>query len=306
MGEIFNVLLLQNTLRTATPVVLAALGCLMTQHVNITNIGIDGMMLIGAFFAVLGSYFCQSWLAGVLLALAVGMVLGLFYYLFVIKFHSDEFIIGVALNIFAGGLTVFLLRTIFKVKGSFTGPGIVPLPTVHIPGVSSIPVLGPLLSGNTLLVPICWAFIYKTPLGFHLRASGEYPDALTACGKSPERMKCLASVLCGMLSCLVGAQTMDNSSVKRTETAFRSMGNPPYKTAGLFLHYSQWEQGAFCKKHQKRPSFGNGLLPLLDSTPLCFTKEFMVPKLFQNAAKQNDHQRKRRRQAGAADAPGLS
>lgn len=142
MGEIFNVLLLQNTLRTATPVVLAALGCLMTQHVNITNIGIDGMMLIGAFFAVLGSYFCQSWLAGVLLALAVGMVLGLFYYLFVIKFHSDEFIIGVALNIFAGGLTVFLLRTIFKVKGSFTGPGIVPLPTVHIPGVSSIPVLG--------------------------------------------------------------------------------------------------------------------------------------------------------------------
>lgn len=142
MGEIFNVLLLQNTLRTATPVVLAALGCLMTQHVNITNIGIDGMMLIGAFFAVLGSYFCQNWLAGVLLALAVGMVLGLFYYLFVIKFHSDEFIIGVALNIFAGGLTVFLLRTIFKVKGSFTGPGIVPLPMVHIPGVSSIPVLG--------------------------------------------------------------------------------------------------------------------------------------------------------------------
>ena len=50
MSDIFNVLLFQNTLRTATPVVLAALGCLMTQHVNITNIGIDGMMLIGAFF----------------------------------------------------------------------------------------------------------------------------------------------------------------------------------------------------------------------------------------------------------------
>ena len=58
MSDIFNVLLFQNTLRTATPVVLAALGCLMTQHVNITNIGIDGMMLIGAFFAVLGSYYC--------------------------------------------------------------------------------------------------------------------------------------------------------------------------------------------------------------------------------------------------------
>ena len=60
MGDVLNILLLQNTLRTATPVVLAALGCLMTQHVNITNIGIEGMMLTGAFFAVLGSYFGED------------------------------------------------------------------------------------------------------------------------------------------------------------------------------------------------------------------------------------------------------
>ena len=212
MGDVLNILLLQNTLRTATPVVLAALGCLMTQHVNITNIGIEGMMLTGAFFAVLGSYFAGSWVAGVACALLVGLLLGLFYYVFVIKFKSDEFIIGVALNIFAGGLTVFLLRNIFDVKGSFSDPAIVPLPTIEIPLIKDIPVIGPLLSGNTLLVyvswllvPVCWAFIYKTPMGFHLRASGEYPDALTAAGKSPERMKCLASVLCGLLSALAGA-----------------------------------------------------------------------------------------------------
>lgn len=211
MGDVLNILLLQNTLRTATPVVLAALGCLMTQHVNITNIGIEGMMLTGAFFAVLGSYFAGSWVAGVACALLVGLLLGLFYYVFVIKFKSDEFIIGVALNIFAGGLTVFLLRNIFDVKGSFSDPAIVPLPTIEIPLIKDIPVIGPLLSGNTLLVyvswllvPVCWAFIYKTPMGFHLRASGEYPDALTAAGKSPERMKCLASVLCGLLSALAG------------------------------------------------------------------------------------------------------
>ena len=59
-----------------------------------------------------------------------------------IRFHSDEFIIGVALNIFAGGLTTFLLRTIFQVKGSFSDPRIVPLPTITIPGVKDIPVLG--------------------------------------------------------------------------------------------------------------------------------------------------------------------
>ena len=246
MGDIFNILLLQNTLRTATPVVLAALGCLMTQHVNITNIGIDGMMLIGAFFAVLSSYYLGSWVAALGVVILVGVLLGLFYYVFVIKFKSDEFIIGVALNIFAGGLTVFLLRTIFKVAGSFSDPAIVPLPTIRIPLVESIPILGPLLSGNTLLVyvswilvPVCWAFIYKTPTGLHLRAAGEYPDALTACGKNPDKMKCLASVLCGVLSTVAGAHlslgylTMftENMSAARGYVAFACVifggGNPP-------------------------------------------------------------------------------
>ncbi|MBR4066990.1 MAG: ABC transporter permease [Clostridia bacterium] len=245
MGDIFNVLLLQTTLRSATPVVLAAMGCLMTQHVNITNIGIDGMMLIGAFFAVLGSYFFGSWAAGLGLAILCGVLLGLFYYVFVIKFGSDEFIIGVALNIFAGGLTVFLLRTVFQVKGAFSDPGIIPLPTVQLPLIKDIPVLGELLSGHTLLVYvswalvlILWAFIYKTPAGVHLRAAGEYPDALTACGKSPAKMKCFASVVCGILACVAGAHlslgylTMfsENMSASRGYVAFACVifgrGNP--------------------------------------------------------------------------------
>ena len=212
MGEVFNLLLLQNTLRTATPVVLCALGCLMTDQVGIMNIGVDGMMLMGAFFAVLGSYLFGSWVMGLVAATVLGVLLGLFYYVFSIKFKSDEFIIGVALNILAGGLTVFLLRTLFGVKGSFSGPGIVPLPTIRIPWLEGVPLIGPLLSGNTLLVYVswllvlaCWLFLYKTPMGFHLRASGEAPEALRAAGKSPERMKRLASVLCGVLASLSGA-----------------------------------------------------------------------------------------------------
>lgn len=212
MSEIFNVLLLQNTLRTATPVVLCALGCLMSEQVGIMNIGVDGMMLMGAFFAVLGSYLFGSWAMGLVFATVLGVLLGLFYYVFSVKFKSDEFIIGVALNILAGGLTVFLLRTLFGVKGSFSGPGIVPLPTVRIPGLENVPVLGPILSGNTLLVYfswlmvlVCWLFLYKTPLGFHLRASGEAPEALRASGRSPEHMKRLASVLCGVFATLSGA-----------------------------------------------------------------------------------------------------
>lgn len=246
MSEIFNVLLLQNTLRTATPVVLCALGCLMSEQVGIMNIGVDGMMLMGAFFAVLGSYLFGSWAMGLVFATVLGVLLGLFYYVFSVKFKSDEFIIGVALNILAGGLTVFLLRTLFGVKGSFSGPGIVPLPTLRIPGLENVPVLGPILSGNTLLVYfswlmvlVCWLFLYKTPLGFHLRASGEAPEALRASGRNPDHMKRLASVLCGVFATLSGAHlslgylTMfsENMSASRGYVAVACVifggGNPP-------------------------------------------------------------------------------
>ena len=242
----FISLLLQNTLRSATPVLLCALGCLMTHHVNITNIGVDGMMLIGSFFAVLASYYLHSWVWGVLAAIMLGVLLGLFYYVFVMKFKSDEFIIGVALNMFAAGLTTFLLRTIFKTPGAFTDPGIVPMPTIHIPLIEKIPIVGTLISGNSLfvyiswiLVVLCWLFIYKTPVGVHMRAAGEYPDALIACGRSPDRMKCLASILCGILSCLAGAHLSlgyltlfsENMSASRGYVAFACVifgqGNPP-------------------------------------------------------------------------------
>lgn len=206
--------LLQNTLRTATPVVLAALGCLMTDHTGMMNIGVEGMMLIGAFAGVMGSWVGGVWWMGLVFAIAAGLLLGLFYGVFVIKFKSDEFIIGVALNIFAGGLTTFLLRTLTGQSGTFHAPEgpLSTLPRIHIPGIESIPVLGDLLSGHTLLVyvswllvALCWVMIYRTPLGFWLRSAGEHPKALRSIGKSPEGMQYLASLLCGALAALAGA-----------------------------------------------------------------------------------------------------
>lgn len=231
MGDILTMALLQNTLRTATPIILAALGVLMTDHVGIMNIGMDGMMLTGAFFAVVGSYFLGSWVGGLAAAVLAGVVLGLFFAVFVIKFKSDEFIIGVALNIFAGGLTVFLLRTMFGVKGAFSDPAIVPLPKLNVPFLESIPVIGPLLGGNTLLVYASWALvlvtwllIYHTPLGFWLRAAGEHPASLRSAGISPERMKYLASILCGMFAGLSGAHLSLGYLTMFTENMSASRG----------------------------------------------------------------------------------
>lgn len=248
LSSIFNIGLLQNTLRTATPVVLAALGCLMTDHVGMTNIGVEGMMLIGAFSAVMGSYVCGSWVMGLVFALAAGLLLGLFYGVFVIKFKSDEFIIGVALNSFAMGLTTFLLRTLTGQSGTFHAPdgSLSTLPRLSADWLNSIPVIGELLNNNTLLVYVswvlvlvCWLLIYRTPLGFWLRASGEHPQSLRSAGRSPEKMKYLASLLCGMLSGLAGAHLAlgylstfsENMSNSRGYIAFACVifgrANPP-------------------------------------------------------------------------------
>ena len=103
MGNLFTIGLFQQMLRSATPVALAAQGGLMTEHAGIMNIGMDGMILMCAFTAVSVSWLLGSAWLGLLAAVLTGVLVGLFFALFVVKFKSDEFIIGTALNIFAGG-----------------------------------------------------------------------------------------------------------------------------------------------------------------------------------------------------------
>lgn len=198
-------------LRSATPVALAATGGAMTEHAGVMNIGMDGMILIGAFVSVAVSAVTGSALLGVLCAVLAGVLVGLFFALFVVKFRSDEFIIGTALNIFAAGLTVFLLWAIFGVRGTLrTDAG---LPAVRLVLVEKIPFLGEILSGNSLFVYLTvlivaafWTLVYRTPWGFWLRAAGEHPQTLRTAGVSPEKMRWEASVLCGALCGLAGAQ----------------------------------------------------------------------------------------------------
>ena len=211
MGNIFSVGLFRQMFRSATPVALAAMGGAMTEHAGIMNIGMDGMILIGAFTAVAASIFSGSAFMGVLAAVLVGILVGLFYALFVVKFGSDEFIIGTALNIFAGGLTTYLMWAIFDVRGTLrTEAG---LPTVDLGIIGRIPFLGEIISGNSLfvyvtifLVYIMWLFVYRTRWGFWIRAAGEHPGTLSTAGISPSKMKWLSSVLCGAFCGLAGAQ----------------------------------------------------------------------------------------------------
>lgn len=212
LKEIINLTLIQHTIRTATPLILAALGGLLTQHAGILNIGMEGMILMGAFFAIVGSYFFGSSLAGVLLAVAIGIIVGLIFAFFVIDLKSDEFIIGIAINLLAGGLTVFLLRSIFGVKGAFSSPDIVSLPRVSLSFLENIPVLDTLFNNHTIFIYISWIlvvlvyiYLYKTPQGIWLRAAGEYPQALETAGVSPRKMKYISSIACGVFCGFAGA-----------------------------------------------------------------------------------------------------
>ena len=214
MNKLFSILsvgLFRQMFRSATPVALAALGGAMTEHAGIMNIGMDGMILMGAFTAVAASIVSGSAAVGVLAAVLVGILVGLFFALFVVKFKSDEFIIGTALNIFAGGITTFLMWAVFGTRGTLrTTAG---LPTVDLGPIGKIPFLGEILSGNSLfvyltilLVWIMWIFIYRTRWGFWIRAAGEHPGTLRTAGISPEKMKWLSSILCGAFCGLAGAQ----------------------------------------------------------------------------------------------------
>lgn len=209
LAGIFSSGTFNEMLRRATPVALAAIGGSLTEHAGIMNIGMDGMILMGAFFGVLGSALTASAWGGVGMALLVGVLVGLFFALFVVKFRSDEFIIGCALNTFALGLTTYLSRSIFGTSGA---KGFASLPTVDFPLLDRIPFLSAALNHHSLfvyltwlLVFVLWTFLYKTPYGFWLRASGERSETLRTAGIAPEKMKWLASVLCGMLCALAGA-----------------------------------------------------------------------------------------------------
>ena len=180
--------LLGATFRLAAPVVLAAIGGLVSFHAGIMNVAMEGFMLISAFTAVLVSYYAGAW-AGVLAAVAVCLVFSALYALFVVDLQSDGFAIGFALNILATGLTIYLVRILGT--DIFNSPQIQPLPHLQIDALAASPILNSILNGHSVTVYITpvlvWAMsavLYRTPFGAHLRAAGEAPAALAASGVS--------------------------------------------------------------------------------------------------------------------------
>lgn len=199
-------------LTAATPILLAALGGSLTYYSGVFNIAMEGMMLSGAFFAVLGSYFFDSWLVGILFAILGAVVMSLIFILFAVVLKMDEFVTGIGLNLFSAGLTTYMLRQIFKVKGAFANQGIVSIPNIEIPWIKDIPIIGRILSGQNLLIYLTIIatilvsyLVFKTRFGLRLRAAGYNRTCLDTSGVSANRIRVVSLLLCGILCGLAGA-----------------------------------------------------------------------------------------------------
>lgn len=204
--------LINGMISAATPILLAALGGSLTYYAGIFNIAMEGMMLGGAFFAVVGSYYFKSWPMGILFAILGALLMALIFIVFSIVLKMDEFVTGVGLNLFSLGVTTYMMRQIFKTKGTFTSPDIVSIPSIRIPLIEDILILGRILSGQNLIVYIAlvatiivFYLIFKTRFGLRLRAAGYNRTCLDTSGVSANKIRVWALLICGLMCGLAGA-----------------------------------------------------------------------------------------------------
>jgi ABC-type uncharacterized transport system permease subunit len=200
--------LLEASVRTATPLALAALGETVTERAGVINIGLEGVILAGAFGALVGAG--AGTLGGVAAGLAAGLAGAAVFAAFAIGARADQIITGTAVTLLAIGVTGTLYRTMYGAAGAaLTIPTVAP---VAIPLLSEIPIVGPALFAQPpftyavyLLIPTLWWWMYRTHQGLALRAVGEAPEAARAAGVRERRMRAGAVLFGGLLGGASGA-----------------------------------------------------------------------------------------------------
>jgi len=214
INDILNVVFSINTfvaaIRISTPIALAAMGGAFSERAGIINIGLEGMILFGAFAGVLGSFFSGSPWLGVMLALLFGGLIGYIFAIFTIRLKADHVVTGVALNIFSLGATTWLMQVLWGGRGC--SPNVNGLGEISIPVIKSIPMIGRLFGTHSPLVYIMfilvfagWILLFKTPLGLRIRIIGEHPEAADTLGIKIKKIQYLCVILSGMLAGLGGA-----------------------------------------------------------------------------------------------------
>jgi simple sugar transport system permease protein len=196
------------TVRTATPLALAALGETVGESAGVINVGLEGIIITGAFAGLVGSITVGVY-AGFLASALAGAVVAALFAVFAIWFRADQIITGTAVTLFGLGLTGTLYRRAFGAGGAALRAA-----TQHatsIPGLSRIPLIGAAFFGQPaityftyIIVPLLWWTMYRTRMGLALRAVGENPEAARAAGINPRRVQLAAVLFGGVMGGLAG------------------------------------------------------------------------------------------------------
>ncbi len=195
--------------RLAVPTLFAAVGETFAERAGLVNVGLEGMMLTGAFGGVLGSYLTGSAVVGLAFAVAFGLAAAAVQAVFAVELAADQIVSGIALNLCALGLTAFLERELWTAGAVPQVHGFHPL---AIPGLGSIPWLGPVLFDQNVLVYAAFAaaavaafVLGRTEWGLRLRACGEDPRSCDSLGIPVPRLRWQSMAICGALAGLGGA-----------------------------------------------------------------------------------------------------
>ena len=202
--------LLAGSLALAVPLIFGSLAGALSERSGVVNIAIEGQLLAGAFVSALVASLTQSVWLGVVTAALAGALVAWILAVFAIKYLVDQIIVGVVLNVLVVGLTNFLFSTLMTDLGTYNSPP--RFDAFAIPGLSQIPVLGPVLFNQTpivylmyLAVAAVWVALFKTRWGLRVRAVGEYPKAADTVGIKVFRTRYVAVLIGGSLAGLGGA-----------------------------------------------------------------------------------------------------
>ena len=214
-GEIFNADFMASSVRIAIPLALAGLGGLFSERSGVINIALEGMMLTGAFTAIAVTNFSGNPWVGVLGAILAGILLGLIHAITCITFKANQIVSGVAINLFASGITVFFCWLLFN-ETQIMAKKSLPVWGFSIPKIGegsaflrNIIVMfahySPLVYLTIIIFVLSHIILFKTPFGLRLRSVGEYPQAADTMGVNIIKMRYMAVMTSGALAGLAGS-----------------------------------------------------------------------------------------------------
>ena len=291
-----------SAIRISTPLIYAALGGLLTYQAGILNIALDGFMIVAAFAAIAVAYVTESLTFGILAGIASAVIVAALLAVFNLRLRANIFIAGIAVTFMAYGLTALLLKGVLGQEGVFSSDRIPTFPVINIPLIRDIPVIGPIVSGHTILVYLAYLsvpavafFLYRTRWGLRVRIVGEAEEAAATAGVNIDRLKFQTMLWSGVFCGLAGAylslgyvslfakQMTNERGLIALAAIFFANGNP-YWTAAVALLF-----GTATALSVRLPQATGAAPQLLQLIPYAVTVLALVVVGIRNVRTRNRH-----------------